>query len=319
MIIDISKTIDLFQFYLFFPKLLERIVYNRIINYVDKFDISDHQYGLRKNHSTSQALLQLYNKISAAIDRKEFTVGIFLDLSKALDTVNHDILFDNLEHYGIRGVALDWMKNYFHNRLQFVQYNDTLSTFKSIRCGVPQRSILGPLLFLLYINDLCDVTNVLEFILFADDTNLFYSHKNQSSLANVINREIHKLSEWFRANKLSINIKKSNYMLFKPRQKRLNIELPISLNGDKIDMVKEVVFLGVILDEHISWKPHISHVARKISKSIGIIYKASFCLSKTSLYKLYYSLVYPYIQYCIIVWGSTYQTNLNRIVLLQLL
>jgi hypothetical protein len=84
-------------------------------------------------------------------------------------------------------------------------------------------------------------------------------------------------------------------------------------------MVKEVVFLGVILDEHISWKPHISHVARKISKSIGIIYKASFCLSKTSLYKLYYSLVYPYIQYCIIVWGSTYQTNLNRIVLLQLL
>jgi retron-type reverse transcriptase len=199
---------------------LERIVYNRIINYVDKFDIiSDHQYGLRKNHSTSQALLQLYNKISAAIDRKEFTVGIFLDLSKALDTVNHDILFDNLEHYGIRGVALDWMKNSFHNRLQFVQYNDTLSTFKSIRCGVPQSSILGPLLFLLYINDLCDVTNVLEFILFADDTNLFYSHKNQSSLANVINHEIHKLSEWFRANKLSINIKKSNYMLFKPRQK----------------------------------------------------------------------------------------------------
>ena len=174
-----------------FSKLLERIVYNRIINYVDKFDIiSDHQYGFRKNHSTSQALLQLYNKISAAIDRKEFTVGIFLDLSKAFDTVNHDILFDKLEHYGIRGVALDWMKNYFHNRLQFVQYNDTLSTFKSIRCGVPQGSILGPLLFLLYINDLCDVTNVLEFILFADDTNLFYSHKNQSSLANVINREI---------------------------------------------------------------------------------------------------------------------------------
>ena len=237
---------------------MERIVYNRIINYVDKFDIiSDHQYGFRKNHSTSQALLQLYNKISAAIDRKEFTVGIFLDLSKAFDTVNHDILFDKLEHYGIRGVALDWMKNYFHNRLQFVQYNNTLSTFKSIRCGVPQGSILGPLLFLLYINDLCDVTNVLEFILFADDTNLFYSHKNQSSLANVINREIDKLSEWFRANKLSINIKKSNYMLFKPRQKRLNIELPISLNGDKIDMVKEVVFLGVILDEHISWKPHI--------------------------------------------------------------
>jgi hypothetical protein len=109
---------------------------------------------------------------------------------------------------------------------------------------------------------------------------------------------------------------KSNYIVFKPRQKRHSIDLPIWLNNHKIDQVKEVVFLGVILDEHISWKPHISHVARKISKSIGIIYKASFCLSKVSLHKLYYSLVYLYMQYCIIVWASTYPTNLNRIILL---
>ncbi len=154
-------------------------------------------------------------------------------------------------------------------------------------------------------------------ILFADDTNLFCSHKDFSSLGNIINGEIEKLSEWFRANKLSINIKKSNYMIFKPRQKGLVNDLSITLNGHIIDRVKEVAFLGVVLDEHLSWKPHISQVARKISKSIGIIHKASFSLSKSSLLKLYYSLVYPYLQYCLIVWGSTYATNLKRIVLLQ--
>lgn len=152
-------------------------------------------------------MIHLYDKITSAIDRKEFTVGIFLDLSKAFDTVNHNILFDKLEHYGIRGVALDWIKNYFCDRLQYVQYNDCISKSNLIQCGVPQGSILGPLLFLLYINDISYVSNVLDLILFADDTNLFYSHKDLSHLTSILNCEMNKLSEWFIVNKLSINIK----------------------------------------------------------------------------------------------------------------
>ena len=135
-----------------FSKFIERIIYNRFFEYFNKYNILyDKQYGFRKNHSTSLALVDLYDKISTAIDQKEIAVWIFLDLSKAFDTVNHSILFDKLKHYGIRGLAFEWVKSYFSNRLQFIQFNDCFSASKNISCGVPQGSILGPLFFLLYI------------------------------------------------------------------------------------------------------------------------------------------------------------------------
>ena len=135
----------------------------------------------------------------------------------------------------------------------------------------PQGSILGPLFFLLYINDLNNVSTVIELILFADDTNLFMSHKDPVYLAASLNSELNKLSAWFKANKLSLNLKKTNFMLFKPRQKKYHFPMQTSVNEQRIEQVKETVFLGVVLDEHLTWKPHISQVAYKISKSIGVI------------------------------------------------
>ena len=145
---------------------------------------------------------------------------------------------------------------------------------------MPQGSILAPLL-LFYINDLCNVSKVVDFIRFADDTNILFSHKDFNLLPET---------QWCPANKLSINFQKSNFMVFRPRQRRQTLDISIQIDNNVIERVKETVFLGVILDEHLSWQPHILSVSRKISKSIGIIYKSSFCLPKTSLRSLYYSM-----------------------------
>ena len=301
-----------------FSKFLERIIYNRILDYMTNLHIlCDNQFGFRKNHSTTLALIDLHDKISSALDNGELAVGVFLDLSKAFDTVDHSILFDKLEHYGIRGLSLKWVKSYFSNRLQFVEYNGHVSSRNNISCGVPQGSILGPLFFLLYINDINNASKILQLILFADDTNVFLSHKDADCLANILNTELNKLSIWFRANKLSLNLKKTKFMVFKPSQKRKSHDIQLFINDYKLDQVKETIFLGVILDENLNWKSEISHVANKVSKSIGIIRKSNFYLSTKSLRTLYFSLVYPYFFYCNLVWASTYKSNLVRLEILQ--
>ena len=228
-----------------FSKFLERIVYNRILSYLNDFHIlCDNQYGFRKNHSTTHALIDLYDKISSALDRKEHAVGVFSDLSKAFDTVNHEIPFDKLYHYGICGLALDWVKSYFNERSQFVEYNVLKSTLHKIRCGVPKRSILGLLFFILYINDLNKIASNLESILFADDTNLFISHKDPDFLISTLNCELSKLSKWYRANRFSFNLTKTNFMEFKPRQKSLLRTLMLLLMRLLLHRSMKQSFLG---------------------------------------------------------------------------
>ena len=158
-----------------FSKFFEKVMYNRMIEFAEQYNILYRcQFGFRKNYSTSHALIDLINRISSAIDQRETTVGVFLDLSKAFDTLDHQILFTKLEHYGIRDVALQWIKSYFSCRQQFVQINQTCSSMQTIKCGVPQGSILGPLFFILYINDLPKASKLTELLRFADDTSIFF-------------------------------------------------------------------------------------------------------------------------------------------------
>ena len=187
------------------------------------------QFEFRKNYSTSHALIRLMNRISSAIDQRETTVGVFLDLSKAFDTLDHQILFTKLEHYGIRDVALQWIKSYFSCRQQFVQINQTCSSMQTIKCGVPQGSILGPLFFILYINDLPKASKLTELLLFAEDTSIFFSQSNPNYLENVLNNKLLNIDVWLRCNKLLVNIKQRQFMLTLVRVRGNSITVFLSL------------------------------------------------------------------------------------------
>ena len=301
-----------------FSKFFEKVMHNRLVEFANTQDIFYQlQLGFRKIHSTALSLIYLVNKIATSIDQSEITAGVFLDLSKAFDTLDHQIVFDKLEHYGVRGLALQWIKSYFSNRIQFVQINDTRSSEEIIRCGVPQGFILGPLYFILYINDLPKATSLAECLLFADDTSIFYSNSEPDHLASLMNSELTKISLWIKSNKLSVNIKKTNYVIFKPKQKSVHISSQISFDSIALKQVTEVKFLGVYIDEGLTWKSHISYICKKISKSVGIMHRVRFFLSSNTKISLYYTLIYPYLTCCTTVWSSTYVTNLNRIFLLQ--
>ena len=203
--------------------------------------------------------------ITNAIDKGEHVLGIFLDFSKAFDTVDHVILLEKLSHYGIRGVALDWFRNYLTDRKQFTVFKDSRSDYQNVVCGVPQGSILGPLLFLIYINDLSTVSNALFTILFADDTSIFLSDKNYDTLLNTMNNELLIITKWLSANKLSLNIKKTHYMVFSGKKSNLS-NCDVRINNQTISKVSEIKFLGVLVDEKLSWKSHIAYISKKYQK-----------------------------------------------------
>ena len=175
--------------------------------------INPSQYGFRENMSTSYALTMLINEITSSLNNKMYSIGVFIDLKKAFDTVD-ELLCEKMYFYGIRGVAHNWISSYLSIRSQFVCYNEVHSDLLHISCGVPQGSILGPKLFILYINDLCNISRLVKYILFADDTNLFCADKNINQLVTTVSTVLDKLCIWFAVNKLSLNVSKTSYMLF---------------------------------------------------------------------------------------------------------
>ena len=297
-------------------KVLEKLIFVRTTKFFNMHDLFyPLQFGFRENHSTTHALLTIVNKIASGIDKFEHTVGVFLDFSKAFDTINHEILLYKLNYYGVRGIALEWFRNYLDSRKQFVSIANTNSDTKMVNCGVPQGSILGPLLFLIYINDFCKSSSVLSFILFADDSNIFFSHKDPRHLLATINHELKQVSEWIKANKLSLNLQKTNYMLFS----NIIDELPgnIIFENTNIKRVSITKFLGVTIDKNLSWKEHVDHICKIISRNIGIINKVKYYFPTHILLNLYSTLILPHLNYGIVAWGNCADCLLNRILLLQ--
>ena len=231
------------------------------------------------------------------------------------DTLDHDILHNKMNLYGIRGVILDLFRSYLSNRVQYVVIDGVPSETKCLKCGVPQGSILGPLLFLIYMNDLCHTSDFFKYILFADDTSIFMSHKDPYALQLIANKELTKISEWLYMNKLSINTSKTNFMMFSNRNIDVN-NITINLAGSKIEHVSSLKFLGITIDHKLTWKDHINVTCNKISKNIGILYRLK-SLPTPILKMIYNAIIAPFFEYGLPVWGSAAITHLDRLFKLQ--
>ena len=272
-------------------------MYDKLMSFlVSKNIFYKHQYGFRPKHSTIHPIIHFLNHCAEANNKTnpEYTLAVFCDLSKAFDVIDNTILLDKLNHYGIRGIANNWLQNYLTNRQQYVQLENSKSSLKPIKCGVPQGSILGPLLYLIYVNDIensCD-SNILSF---ADDTTIYSSHSDINSLLKW-EMYINNLYTWFCTNKLSLNAGKTKYIIIKPRQRHCDISgRNISINNVSLTRIgnncseTSTKFLGILIDENLSWKQHISYLNSKISKTLFTIKQVKHFLPYDSLKKLFHS------------------------------
>ena len=292
-------------------KILEKAVFTQVYDYFDSNGLFyKSQYGYRKKHSTETACLELVDSIYTEIDQKHIPLSLYLDLSKAFDTINHFILLDKLYYYGIRGMHLDWFRSYLSNRSQYVEMDNEKSGMRNINIGVPQGSILGPLLFIIYMDDISTVSDKFRFILYADDTSLnstvcTFKAPISGNISTNINNELDKIKDWLFANKLSLNIGKTKFMVFRlPQQssKRLP-KLNLQINNISIEQVHEFDFLGLTLTDTMSWKAHCDKIALKISKVIGVMCKIKHVLTRSILLKIYHTLILSHLHYAILCWG----------------
>ena len=296
-------------------KIFERIVFDQLYKYLDSNNLLyKSQYGFRKKHSTEMASLELIDRIYHDLDNKKIPIAIFLDLSKAFDTLDHNILLHKLNYYGVNGNSLSWFNSYLTNRYQYVDIDGTSSKPLIITTGVPQGSILGPLLFIIYMNDIYSTSSKFKFILYADDSTLYspicsfsigLNPSEIQEMAHNINKELKYVTDWLNVNKLSLNASKTKFMIFHFRQKDIpENEVPkIKIHDMDIVRTSEFNFLGLIINDKMNWKTHTKHIANKISRSIGILNKMKHFLPLSVLKTMYNSLILSHFTFCITAWG----------------
>ena len=299
-------------------KILEKVIFNQLNYYFNSNNIfCGSQYGFRAKHSTELAALHQVDDITNQMDKGTIPINIYLDLSKAFDTLDHTILLHKLHYYGIGDIELKLFRDYLSNRKQFVQIGKTASNFRNIQTGVPQGSILGPLLFIIYINDIISASTYFKILIYADDTTLSKNFtpdkfKDIHQLNQAINSEIRNITAWLKVNKLSLNVIKSQFMVFQKTTRNLN-SLLLSIDNIPPKETDSFTFLGISVQNHLQWNTHINNIACKISKTLGIMNRLKLYVPPYTLRTIHYSLILPHVTYGILLWGH----NTERIFKLQ--
>ena len=300
-------------------KLLEKIVYRRTYEFLNRTEqFYKSQYGFRTSHSCEDAVCELVGEVLKNKENRKYTAVLYLDLSKAFDTLEPSVLYHKLERYGIRGICLDWFRSYLTNRKlrskcklnNGIEYSD----WYDVEYGTPQGSCLGPLLFLIFCNDLYVNLEFLECIQFADDTTLYFGHKNKNFVLCCLEHEI--ISDWFRANKLTLNVDKTVFMLFHPKGNKMSEK--IKFEDKIITNSHETKFLGICLNDTLSWESHIRQLTLRIKRNLVLLKRGKNFLRTNALIPTYYGHIHSHLKYGIILWGSMInQSQLNRLQKLQ--
>lgn len=300
-------------------KIFEKIIAKRVVKFLESNNLlSNHQYGFRKSHSTIDAVTEFTLSVIDNLINDRITLATYVDFSKAFDKINHIILLYKMSLYGIRGQALELFKSYLNGREFYVTCNNTSSDKSKINgVGVPQGSVLGPLLFLLYINDLPNYLNDTKVILFADDTTLYDSATNLNELFQRMNRNLVQLEKWCTNNQISVNLTKTKYMLFTKKKNTTNNIPPLQYLNISIERVTFFKFLGIVIDESLTWHQHANHVKLKIAQGLYILNALKNITTPEVRKSIYYSLIHSHLTYGFLLWGKAQQKSIKPLQISQ--
>ena len=301
-------------------KVFERIVHNQLYTYLEENNLlSDCQFGFRRKSSTVHAVTYFSDLIKTSMDEGKLTGAVFVDLRKAFDTIDHATLIAKLPIYGVHGKELTWFESYLFNRQQFVSYQGTCSERQSVRCGVPQGSILGLSLFTIVINDITEQLNDYKILLYEDDTVIFTSGKDSKRIEEILNTEFNNVATWFTNNNVVLNLKKTKteFALFGTHQKLAKSEkVSISLNGKRISVSERYEYLGVTMDKNLTMKAHLEKTYKKVLSRTKLLARIRHNISPWVAETIYKVMILPQMLYCsniMLGMSNTHKLQFERI------